>query len=97
MYSVLNEWTRNTARTPLEVCNMLRTRVEALCAAIDMLPCKSVEIRDCFQLHGSIQVMGVVIPSTQRHYRRLILLLNTAYTATCFGRTAIFKQKYIIS
>jgi hypothetical protein len=30
---------------------------------------------------------GVSIPSTQRHYRRLILLLNTTYTATCFGIT----------
>jgi hypothetical protein len=27
--------------------------------------------------------MGVFIPSTQRHYRRLILLLNTTYSATC--------------
>jgi hypothetical protein len=41
--------------------------------------------------------MGVFIPSTQRHYRRLILLLNTTYTAACLGRTPIFKQKYIIS
>jgi hypothetical protein len=32
----------------------------------------------------------------QLHYRRLILLLNTTYTATYFGRTTIFKQKYII-
>jgi hypothetical protein len=30
-------------------------------------------------------------PSTHRHYRRLILLLNTTYTATCFGHTTIFK------
>jgi hypothetical protein len=34
---------------------------------------------------------GGFYPSTQRHYRGLILLLNTTYTATCFGRTAIFK------
>jgi hypothetical protein len=40
---------------------------------------------------------GFFIPSTQLHYRRLILLLNTTYTATCFGRTTTFKQKYIIS
>jgi hypothetical protein len=33
--------------------------------------------------------MGFFIPSTQRHYRRLILLLNTTLTATCFGRTTI--------
>jgi hypothetical protein len=32
------------------------------------------------------------IPSTQRHYRRLILLLNTTYTVTCFGRTTIFSK-----
>jgi hypothetical protein len=45
-----------------------------------------------------MQVMGGgVIPSTQHYYLRLILLLNTTYTATCFGRTTIFKQKYIIS
>jgi hypothetical protein len=31
--------------------------------------------------------MGVFIPSTQRHYRRLILLLNTTHRATCFGCT----------
>jgi hypothetical protein len=37
------------------------------------------------------------ILSTQRYYRRLILLLNTTYTLTCFGRTTIFMQKYIIS
>jgi hypothetical protein len=36
---------------------------------------------------------GFFIPSTQRHYRRLILLLNTTYTATCFGRTTIFKEE----
>jgi hypothetical protein len=41
--------------------------------------------------------MMEVFPSTQRHYRRLILLLNTTYTATCFGRTTILKQKYIIN
>jgi hypothetical protein len=36
---------------------------------------------------------GGVIPSTQLYYRRLILLLNTTYTATCFGRTTILRQK----
>jgi hypothetical protein len=44
-----------------------------------------------------IQVMDFFIPSTQYHSHRLIVLLNTTYTATCFGRTTIFKQKYIIS
>jgi hypothetical protein len=40
---------------------------------------------------------GFLYPSTQRHYRRLILLLNTTYTAACFGRMTIFTQKiYII-
>jgi hypothetical protein len=37
------------------------------------------------------------IPSTQQHYHWLILLLNITYTATCFGRTTIFREKYIIS
>jgi hypothetical protein len=41
--------------------------------------------------------MGFFIPSTQRHYRRLILLLNTTYTATCFGRTTIFKRNILIA
>jgi hypothetical protein len=36
---------------------------------------------------------SLLYPSTQRHYRRLILLLNTTYTATCFDRTTIFMQK----
>jgi hypothetical protein len=26
-----------------------------------------------------------------------MLLRNATYTATCFGRTTMFKQKYIIS
>jgi disulfide bond formation protein DsbB len=39
------------------------------------------------------QVVGVYIPCTQCHYRRLILLLNTTYTATCFGRTTIFMAE----
>jgi hypothetical protein len=34
---------------------------------------------------------GFFIPSTQRHYRRLILLLNTTYSAPSL------KKKYIIS
>jgi hypothetical protein len=51
----------------------------------------------CILLRVWDQVMGISIPSTQLHYRRLILLLNTTYTATCFGCTTIFKQKYIIS
>jgi hypothetical protein len=49
----------------------------------------------CILLHVWDQVMGVFIPSTQLHYRRLILVLNTTYTATCFGRMTIFRQKYI--
>jgi hypothetical protein len=44
-----------------------------------------------------VKVIEVFISSTQRHYRRLILLLNTTHTATYFGRTTIFRQKYIIS
>jgi hypothetical protein len=35
--------------------------------------------------------VGVFYPSTQRHYRMLILLYY--YTAACFGHTSIFKQK----
>jgi hypothetical protein len=49
-------------------------------------------------LHGTqytpdnqIQIMEVFIPFTQRYYRRLILLLNTTSTATCFGQTTIFR------
>jgi hypothetical protein len=34
---------------------------------------------------------GGFYPSTQRYYRMLILLCY--YTATCFGRTTIFKHK----
>jgi hypothetical protein len=33
---------------------------------------------------------GVFLPK-QRHYHRLILLLNTTYTATCYCLTTIFK------
>jgi hypothetical protein len=39
-------------------------------------------------------VMGIFILSMQHG---LILLLNTTYTATCFGRRTIFRQKHIIS
>jgi hypothetical protein len=35
--------------------------------------------------------VGFFIPSTQRYYRRLILLLDTTYTATCFACTTIFR------
>jgi hypothetical protein len=40
--------------------------------------------------------MGVFIPSTQLHYRRLILLLNTTNTATCFGRTTILANNIFL-
>jgi hypothetical protein len=35
-----------------------------------------------------------VFPSTQRYYRRFLLFI-IQLTATCFGRTTIFKQTYI--
>jgi hypothetical protein len=46
---------------------------------------------------GKYSVMGFFILAMQLHYRRLILLFNTTYTATCFGRMTIFKKEYIIS
>jgi hypothetical protein len=46
----------------------------------------------CILLRVWDQVMGVVYPSTQRHYRHLIYYLHY-YIATCFGRTTIIKQK----
>jgi hypothetical protein len=57
----------------------------------------SLILGDCILLRVRVQVMGFFIPSMQLHYRKLILLLNTNCTATSFGRTTTFKQKYIIS
>jgi hypothetical protein len=43
-------------------------------------------------MNSKDKVMGIFIPSMQLHYHRLILLLNTTYTATCFGRMTIFRH-----
>jgi hypothetical protein len=51
----------------------------------------------CILLRVWDQAMeGFLFCPTQLHYSRLILVINTTYTATCFGRTTIFKRKYII-
>jgi hypothetical protein len=77
------------------------THMAGLCTAV------SGGFRDtrlCLYFHFNVSYFtnfrsgdGGFIPSRQLHNRRSILLLNTTYTATCFGRTTIFKQKYIVS
>jgi hypothetical protein len=47
----------------------------------------------CILLRVWDQVEGG-FPSTQRYYRRFLLFI-IYLAATCFGRTTIFKQKYI--
>jgi hypothetical protein len=65
-----------------EVLNMRRFRQDFLQL--------NVRVMKSFDTNSEIQVRGV-ISSMQRYYRRLFLLFNITYTATCFGRTTSFK------